>query len=130
MKPDPYDFEMYLWSNGTSYCDTEGMMAGNIDSDNSQEVFQMFQDMEKDGYAIATEKNGTDEFRAGTVAMYVYGSWAINTLDNDGMNYGIVKIPTFDGQTSVSILSSSGLSISKDSKNKDAKMGICKILDW
>ena len=120
MKPDPYDFEMYLWSNGTSYCDTEGMMAGNIDSDNSQEVFQMFQDMEKDGYAIATEKNGTDEFRAGTVAMYVYGSWAINTLDNDGMNYGIVKIPTFDGQTSVSILSSSGLSISKDSKNKDA----------
>ena len=61
MKPDPYDFEMYLWSNGTSYCDTEGMMAGNIDSDNSQEVFQMFQDMEKDGYAIATEKNGTDE---------------------------------------------------------------------
>lgn len=106
MKPDPYDFEMYLWSNGTSYCDTEGMMAGNIDSDNSQEVFQMFQDMEKDGYAIATEKNGTDEFRAGTVAMYVYGSWAINTLDNDGMNYGIVKIPTFDGQTSVSILSS------------------------
>jgi multiple sugar transport system substrate-binding protein len=26
----------------------------------------------------------------------------------------------FDGQTSVSILSSSGLSISKDSKNKDA----------
>ena len=30
MKPDPYDFEMYLWSNGTSYCGTEGMMAGNI----------------------------------------------------------------------------------------------------
>lgn len=56
MKPDPYDFEMYLWSNGTSYCDAEGMMAGNIDSNKSQEVFQMFQDMEKDGYAIAQRK--------------------------------------------------------------------------
>ena len=61
MKPDPYDFEMYLWSNGAAYCDEEGVMAGKIDSKESQEVFQMFQDMEKDGYAIATEKNGTDE---------------------------------------------------------------------
>ena len=24
MKPDPYDFEMYLWSNGTAYCDGKG----------------------------------------------------------------------------------------------------------
>ena len=120
MKPDPYDFEMYLWSNGAAYCDEEGVMAGKIDSKESQEVFQMFQDMEKDGYAIATEKNGTDEFRAGTAAMYIYGSWSINSLDEDGMNYGIAKIPSFDGKTSVSILSSSGLSISKDSKNKEA----------
>ena len=52
--------------------------------------------------------------------MYIYGSWSINSLDEDGMNYGIAKIPSFDGKTSVSILSSSGLSISKDSKNKEA----------
>ena len=120
MKPDPYDFEMYLWSNGTAYCDENGQMAGQIDSKESPEVFKMFQDMEKDGYAIATEKNGTDEFRAGTAAMYVYGSWSIASLNEDGMNYGVAKIPSFDGKTSVSILSSSGLSISKDSKNKDA----------
>ena len=49
MKPDPYDFEMYLWSNGTAYCDEDGQMAGQIDSKESQEVFKMFQDMEKDG---------------------------------------------------------------------------------
>ena len=85
MKPDPYDFEMYLWSNGTAYCDEEGNMDGYINSAESEEVFQMFQDMEKDGYAIATEKNGTDEFRAGQVAMYVYGSWSINTLNEDGI---------------------------------------------
>ena len=98
MKPDPYDFEMYLWSNGTAYCDEDGQMAGQIDSKESQEVFKMFQDMEKD----------------------VYGSWSIASLNEDGMNYGVAKIPSFDGKTSVSILSSSGLSISKDSKNKDA----------
>lgn len=120
MKPDPYDFEMYLWSNGTAYCDEEGNMDGYINSKESKEVFQMFQDMEKDGYAIATEKDGTDEFRAGSTAMYIYGSWSINTLNEDGMNYGVTKIPSFGKDPSVSILSSSGVAMSKDSKNKDA----------
>ena len=97
-------------------------MDGNINSDASKEVFQMFQDMEEEGYAIATEGDGTDEFRAGNSAMYVYGSWSINTLNEDGLNYGVTTIPAFAdaGQDSVSILSSSGLSMSKDSKNKDA----------
>ncbi len=127
MKPDPYDFEMYLWSNGTAYCDEEGNMDGYINSAESEEVFQMFQDMEKDGYAIATEKNGTDEFRAGQVAMYVYGSWSINTLNEDGMNYGVTKIPSFGSQPSVSILSSSGVSMSKDSENKEAAWEFIKF---
>lgn len=127
MKPDPYDFEMYLWSNGTAYCDEEGNMDGYINSAESEEVFQMFQDMEKDGYAIATEKNGTDEFRAGQVAMYVYGSWSINTLNEDGMNYGVTKIPSYGSQPSVSILSSSGVSMSKDSENKEAAWEFIKF---
>lgn len=127
MKPDPYDFEMYLWSNGTSYCDEEGGMDGYINSAESAEVFQMFQDMEKEGYAIATEKNGTDEFRSGQVAMYVYGSWSINTLNEDGMNYGVVNIPSFGKEPSVSILSSSGVAMSKDSENKEAAWEFIKF---
>lgn len=121
MKPDPYDYEMYLWSNGTSYVDEEGTMEGNLNSEASAETFAMFQDMAKEGYAVATEKDGTDEFRGGKSAMYIYGAWALTDLDNDGLNYGVVKIPSFEGQgDSVSILSSSGVSISKDSKNKEA----------
>lgn len=127
MKPDPYDFEMYLWSNGTAYCDEEGNMDGYINSDESAEVFQMFQDMEKEGYAIATEKSGTDEFRSGQAAMYVYGSWSINTLNEDGMNYGVVNIPSFGKEPSVSILSSSGVAMSKDSKNKEAAWEFIKF---
>ena len=97
-------------------------MDGNLNSDKSKEVFEMFQKMEKDEYATATEKDGTDEFRAGNTGMYVYGSWAIDTLNEDGVNYGVTTIPAFAdaGQDSVSILSSSGLSMSKDSKHKDA----------
>ena len=120
MKPDPYDFEMYLWSNGTAYCDDKGDMKGKIDSQESQEVFKMFQDMAKEEVAAVTEGNGTDEFRAGQVAMYIYGSWSINSLNEDNMNYGITKLPNFGSKPSVSILSSSGIAMSKDSKNKDA----------
>lgn len=119
MKPDPYDFEMYLWSNGAAYSDDKGNMKGNVDSAKALQSYQMFQDMEKSGDAVATEGNGTDEFRSGTVAMFVYGSWALNTLDKEGIHYGVVNIPRFEDQAkSVSILSSSGVSMSKTTKHK------------
>ena len=127
MKPDPYDYEMYLWSNGTAYVDENGGLEGNLNSDKAKEVFQMFQDMEKDGAAVATEKSGTDEFRAGNTGMYVYGSWSINTLKEDGVNFGVVNIPSFGSQPSISILSSSGISMSKDSKNKEAAWEFIKF---
>ncbi len=129
MKPDPYDYEMYLWSNDAAYCDEEGNLDGNLNSDKSKEVFQMFQDMAKEGYAVATEKSGTDEFRAGSTGMYVYGSWSINSFNEDGLNYGVVDIPAFKGAShdSVSILSSSGISMSADSKNKEAAWEFIKF---
>lgn len=129
MKPDPYDYEMYLWSNNAAYVDKEGTLSGNLNSKESSEVFQTFQDMEKEGMAVATEKNGTDEFKSGKTAMYVYGAWSIASFDEEGLNYGIVKIPSFKnaGKGSVSILSSSGVSISKDSKNKEAAWEFIKF---
>lgn len=127
MKPDPYDYEMYLWSNGTAYVNDAGELEGNLNSDKAKEVFKMFQEMEKDEYAVATEKSGTDEFRSGNTAMYVYGSWSINTLKEDGVNFGVVNIPSFGTQPSVSILSSSGISMSKDSKNKESAWEFIKF---
>ncbi len=127
MKPDPYDYEMYLWSNGTAYVNEDGELDGSLNSDEAKEVFSMFQEMEKDEIAVATEKSGTDEFRSGSTAMYVYGSWSINTLKEDGVNFGVVNIPSFGKQSSVSILSSSGISMSKDSKNKEAAWEFIKF---
>lgn len=122
MKPDPYDFEMYFWGNKGAYTDAEGKLDGNLNSAQAVEALTMFQNMQKDGYAVATDKNGTDEFRSGKTAMYVYGAWSVASFDEDGLNYGVVDLPAFAnaGNDSVSILSSSGLSISKDSKNKEA----------
>lgn len=126
-KPDPFDFEMFLWSNGTSYVDKEGNMEGSVNSEKSVEVFTMYQDMLKDGIAVASEGSGTTEMKSGKVGMFVNGSWAISSLKEAGINYGIVELPSFAGGKGVSIVSSSGLSMSKDSKNKEAAFEFMKF---
>ncbi|RRD96519.1 sugar ABC transporter substrate-binding protein [Clostridiales bacterium COT073_COT-073] len=125
-KPDPYDFEMYLWSNGAAYSNEKGELNGSINDEKSMAVFKMFQDMEKEGIAITTEGGGTNEVLGGKVAMYINGAWSIGRFNEAGLNYGMVKIPGF-GKPSVSILSSSGLSMSKDSANKDAAWEFIKF---
>ncbi|WP_309298110.1 ABC transporter substrate-binding protein [Clostridium omnivorum] len=120
-KPDPYDFEMYLWSNGTQYVGKDGKIDGNLNSTKAIETLNMFQGMEKDGIAIASEKSGLDEMKSGNAAMFINGSWSLSTLKDAGINYGVVTLPSFEqGKKSISIVSSSGVSISKTSKNKDA----------
>ncbi|WP_203249149.1 ABC transporter substrate-binding protein [Sporosarcina beigongshangi] len=126
-KPDPYDFEMFLWGNNTSYVDEEGNLKGNLDSNQSVEVFEMFQNMANDGYAITTEGSGTTEMKSGKVAMFVYGAWGLTPLKEAGIDYGVVEIPSFKNGKSVSILSSSGISISKNSKHKDEAFEFIKF---
>lgn len=126
-KPDPYDFEMFLWGNNASYVDEEGNLKGNIDSNESVEVFEMFQNMANEGYAIPTEGSGTTEMKSGKVAMFVYGAWGLTPLKEAGIDYGVVELPTFKDGKSVSILSSSGVSISKNSKHKDEAFEFIKF---
>lgn len=126
-KPDPFDFEMYLWSNGSAYVDEAGKLSGKLNSKESVEVFTMFQDMLKEGIAVASEGSGTTEMKTGKVGMYVNGSWGISSLKDAGINYGIVELPSFPGKKGVSIVSSSGLSMSKDSKHKEAAFEFMKF---
>ena len=118
---------MFLWSNGTSYVDKEGNLKGNLNSEKSVEVFEMFQNMAKDGYAITTEGSGTTEMKSGKVAMFVYGAWGLTPLKEAGIDYGVVELPAFKSGKSVSILSSSGISISKNSKHKDEAFEFIKF---
>ncbi len=126
-KPDPYDFEMFLWGNNASYVDEKGNLKGNVDSKESVEVFEMFQNMAKEGYAITTEGSGATEMKSGKVAMFVYGAWGLTPLQEAGIDYGVVEIPTFKDGKSVSILSSSGVSISKNSKHKEEAFEFIKF---
>lgn len=116
----PYTLEMYLWSNGTAFVDENGKLDGNINSDKSIEVFQTFQDMEKDGVLYASEESGQTEMLGGKTAMYVDGTWPIKQFDEEGLNYGIAQIPKFEGtEHSISVINTSGIAISKDSEHKE-----------
>jgi multiple sugar transport system substrate-binding protein len=119
-QPDPYDFEMYLWRNGASFVDKDGNLDGNVNSAKSIEVFNMFQGMLKDGIAITTEGSGSTEMKSGNVAMFVNGAWSLGSLTEAGIDYGVVELPKFENGQNVSIVSSSGISMSKDSKHKEA----------
>ena len=126
-KPDPYDFEMFLWGNGTAYVDKEGNLQGNVNSEKSIEVLTMFQNMLKEGYAITTEGSGSTEMKSGKVAMFSNGAWSIGSLKEAGINFGVVELPVFRDGSAVSIVSSSGISMSKDSKKKEAAWEFIKF---
>ncbi len=125
--PDPYDFEMFLWGNGTAYVDDAGSLQGNVNSGKSIEVLSMFQNMLKEGYAITTEGSGATEMKSGKVAMFTNGAWSIGSLKEAGINFGVVELPSFNNGSAVSIVSSSGISMSKDSKSKEAAWEFIKF---
>ncbi|HKM34161.1 MAG TPA: sugar ABC transporter substrate-binding protein [Lachnospiraceae bacterium] len=119
--PDPYDYEMFAWTNGGAYVDAEGNAAGELDSDKTAEPFQLFQDMLKSNIAIGTEDYGEESFQMGKAGMFINGSWPITNIKDAGVNFGVELLPRFDEATpAISILSSSGVAISKTTANQEA----------
>ena len=73
-------------------------------------------DLEFDGIS------GNASYNDEELTFQIATNLSIDTLNEDGVNYGVTTIPAFAdaGQDSVSILSSSGLSMAADCENKEA----------
>lgn len=128
IQPDPYDYEMFAWSNGGAYVDAQGNAAGVLDSERTAAPFQFFQDMLKAGIAIGTDDYGSESFSTGKVGMFMNGAWSIDKLQKAGLNFGVQVLPRFDKSIpSASILSSSGVAISKTTANKEAAWEFVKF---
>jgi maltose-binding protein MalE len=61
---------------------------------------------------------GKDLFMKGRLAMWVTGPWELGNLRTAGINYGVAKIPTFDGP-SRPFIGVQGFMVSKYAKNLD-----------
>jgi multiple sugar transport system substrate-binding protein len=122
--PDPYDFEQFLWSNGTSYISPDGKkIDGYMNSDEAVEAVQMFVDMVKNGYAVLVggknQQSGDDIFKAGKIAMWESGIWPMEGFKEARIDFDVVGLPVFTGKPVKSVINVSAVSIAKDSKNKD-----------
>lgn len=126
-QPDPYDFEMYLWSNGGGYLNADKTTEGALNGPKNVEVLTMFQKMLKDKIAITTEGSGATEMKSGKVAMFINGAWSISSLKEAGIDFGVVELPTFGSQKAVSIISTSGVTMYKESQNKEAAWDFIKF---
>ncbi|MBX3083440.1 MAG: maltose ABC transporter substrate-binding protein [Anaerolineae bacterium] len=60
----------------------------------------------------------SDLFKKGRLAMWVTGPWELNNMRASGINYGVAKIPAFDGPARP-FLGVQGFMVSKYAKNLD-----------
>jgi len=123
-KPDPFDFEQFLWSNGTKYISDDGKtLEGYMNSAEAAEVLDMFADMIKSEEAVALnigdDTSGSTLFKGGKIAMFQSAMWSKTGIDESGINYGVAPLPAFGDKPVHSVIGASGLSISKDAKDPE-----------
>lgn len=123
-KPDPYDFEQFLWSDGTKYISDDGKtLDGYMNSPAAVEVLTMFADMLKTeqavGLNIGDDTSGSDLFKGGKIAMFQSAMWSKSGIDQSGIHYGVAPMPTFGSKPVHSAIDASAISIAKDSKEPD-----------
>ncbi len=123
-KPDPYDFEQFLWSNGTRYISDDGKtIDGFMNSREAAEVLDMFGDMAKRQEAVTVNvgenTSASALFKSGKIAMLEGAMWNKSGLDESGVKYGVAPLPAFAGKPVQSAISISAMSIAKDTKQAD-----------
>ncbi|MGV1792080.1 ABC transporter substrate-binding protein [Rhizobium sp. A37_96] len=123
-KPDPYDFEQFLWSNGTKYISDDGKtIDGYMNSDAAAEVLDMFADVAKKEEAVTLnvgdDTTGLTLFKDGKIAMFQSAMWSKAGIDAAGFSYGVAPLPKFGDKTAHSALGVSAISIAKDAAHPD-----------
>lgn len=123
-KPDPYDFEQFLWSNGTRYISEDGKtIDGFMNSKEAAAVLDMFGDMAKKQEAVTVNvgdnTSASTLFKGGKIAMLEGAMWNKSGIDESGVKYGVAPLPAFPGKEVQSAISISAMSIAKDAKEKD-----------
>jgi multiple sugar transport system substrate-binding protein len=123
-KPDPFDYEQFFWSNGTSFIAEDGSAVdGYMNSVEAVEVLTMFADMAANEEAvvigIGDNSSGSALFKGEKLAMYQSAMWSKSGIEAAGINYGVAKLPTFGEKPNHSSIGASAMSIAKDTKNPE-----------
>jgi multiple sugar transport system substrate-binding protein len=123
-EPDTYDLQGIVWSNGSSFISEDGKKIDSyMNSPETIESIEMFADMVKGKSAVLVggknQQSGEEVFKEGKIAMWESGIWPLEEFKKAKVNFGTVEMPAFKGKRVRGVISSSAISIAKDSKNKD-----------
>jgi multiple sugar transport system substrate-binding protein len=123
-EPDTYDLQGIVWSNGSSFISEDGQKTnGYMNSPETIEAIELFTDMVKEKSAVLVggknQQSGEEAFKTGKIAMWESGIWPLDEFKKAKVNFGTVEMPAFKGKPVRGVISSSAISIAKDSKNKD-----------
>ncbi|TDL73642.1 sugar ABC transporter substrate-binding protein [Rhodococcus qingshengii] len=123
-EPDTYDLQGIVWSNGASFISEDGKKIDSyMNSPETIESIEMFADMVKGKSAVLVggknQQSGEEVFKEGKIAMWESGIWPLEEFKKAKVNFGTVEMPAFKGKQVRGVISSSAISIAKDSKNKD-----------
>ena len=131
-KPDPYDFEQFLWSFGSSYISPDGKtLKGYMDSPESAAAAQLFADLVKNKAGVLVgskdQQSGDDIFKAQKIAMWESGIWPMNGFKSADIDFGVALLPRKGNNPPKSVMSVSAVSMWKGSKHKDAAWEFIKF---
>ncbi|QCJ41012.1 sugar ABC transporter substrate-binding protein [Bacillus sp. S3] len=121
---DSYSLQGIVWSNGSSFISEDGMeIAGYMNSAQTIEAIKVLAGLVQAKSAVLVggknQQSGEEFFKAGKMAMWESGIGPLEGFKKAKMNFGTVEMPAFPGKPVKGVISSSAISIAKDSKNKD-----------
>lgn len=113
----------------------KGMKDGtnNWNNETTVNVLKQWQDMVNKGYYYEgamslSYSQAAEEFKKGTAAMMIDGSWAAAGLDSEkNEDFGVFAVPTMDG-SKVTVADCSYWGVSEASKNKEAAFKFIKYV--
>ncbi len=112
---------LWLWTNGGDVLDPTGKRAGGyFDGPKSIEAVQFLVDLMTKYRVVPHPREsaaaGVDLFRSGQAAMDVKGHWMMIDYQADGIDFGVVALPT-NGVERATVVYYSGLSITTKARH-------------
>lgn len=123
---------LWLWTNGADVLDPEGKRAGGyFDGPKSVEAVRFLVDlMTKHRVAPHLKESaaaGVDLFRSGRAAMDLKGHWMMIDYRADGIDFGVVGLPTNNGAR-VTVVYEAGLAITRKAKHPELAWEYIKFM--
>lgn len=122
----------WLWNNGGDVLSPDGRHAvGYFDGPRSVEALRFFSDLVLRHHVAPTPAEaaaaGVDLFRAGRAAMYLTGHWSAIEYRADGMDFGIVGLPSRTGESETVVYAAS-MAVSRKTRHPQLAWEYVKFL--